>query len=83
MDREAQRAARQRTRDHIEKLEQRIKELSRGIPAERPTLEDLHTKTVELEGEIGRLREAIELLQSRHPVKPAGSRNHNCKETSC
>lgn len=73
-DREAQRAIRQRTREHIQNLEQRIDELSRNGLAEEPFLEEMKRKNVELEEEISRLKVTLKGLESGRP------RNSNGKE---
>ncbi|PBP19042.1 hypothetical protein BUE80_DR010101, partial [Diplocarpon rosae] len=56
-DREAQRSIRQRTKTHIEELEQRIRYLSDGKDAR--DLEQIKRRNAELEEELRRLREIL------------------------
>lgn len=58
-DREAQRAIRQRTREHIERLETRIKELSGNSPETDAALEAVQRRNAELEAELIQLRRAL------------------------
>lgn len=76
-DREAQRAIRQRTRERIQNLEERIKELSGDDPADESFLEEMMRKNVELEEEIRRLKAAVEGLDAGRP------RNLNSKKPQC
>lgn len=57
-DREAQRSIRQRTKDRIEGLEQRIKELTDEQNDGR-SMEDVERRNVELESELRRLKENL------------------------
>lgn len=59
-DREAQRAIRQRTKEHIESLERRIAELSEGNDSDKE-LDDVRRRNYELEEEIRYLKETIAL----------------------
>ncbi|KAH6668486.1 hypothetical protein B0J14DRAFT_166812 [Halenospora varia] len=63
-DREAQRAIRQRRREHIERLEKRIKELSSEGPSDDPDFDlafkEAQRRNVELEQELAWLRKAPE-----------------------
>ncbi|CZR59834.1 uncharacterized protein PAC_09728 [Phialocephala subalpina] len=56
-DREAQRSIRQRTKNHIEDLEQRIRELSGE--EETQSIEDVKRRNAELEEELKHLRETL------------------------
>lgn len=58
-DREAQRAIRQRTREHIERLENRIKELSDNSPGTDAALEAVQRRNAELEEELRQLRKTL------------------------
>lgn len=59
-DREAQRAIRQRTKEHIEQLEQRISELSSAGGGSNEQLFELLRRNKELEEENAQLRAALE-----------------------
>ena len=61
-DREAQRNIRQRTRDHIESLEQRIRDLSGDRQNER-NLEEIQKRNEELEEELKRLKDILYALE--------------------
>ena len=63
-DREAQRNIRQRTREHIEALEKRVKELEGGGRSE--SMERVLKRNEELEEEIEKLREQLELQSELH-----------------
>jgi chromosome segregation ATPase len=56
-DREAQRSIRQRTKDHIERLENRIRELTEG---QNGNLEEVQKRNAELEGELRELKESLQ-----------------------
>lgn len=74
-DREAQRAIRQRTKEHIERLEGRIRELE--APG-APTLEQLNAalrRNKELEDEVAYLRVELHKLQVSLGL-PEGSGKH-------
>jgi len=58
-DREAQRAIRQRTREHIERLENRIKELSENNPESDAAFEAVQRRNAELEDELRQLRKTL------------------------
>lgn len=58
-DREAQRAIRQRTKEHIENLERRIEELTGGGAGDASSLAELRRRNEELENELRRLRGSI------------------------
>lgn len=58
-DREAQRAIRQRTREHIERLENRIKELSENNPESDAAFEAVQRRNAELEEELRQLRKTL------------------------
>jgi hypothetical protein len=62
-DREAQRSIRQRTKDRIEGLEQRIRELTEEQNDGR-SLEDVERRNSELEEELRRLRESLPNAES-------------------
>lgn len=62
-DREAQRSIRQRTKDRIEGLEQRIRELTEEQNDGR-SLEDVERRNSELEEELWRLRESLPNTES-------------------
>lgn len=57
-DREAQRSIRQRTKDHIERLENRIRELTEG---QNGNLEEVQQRNAELERELRKLKESLQL----------------------
>jgi chromosome segregation ATPase len=61
-DREAQRSIRQRTRDHIESLEQRIRDLSGGWQDER-NIDEIKRRNEELEEELKRLKNIIDTIE--------------------
>jgi len=61
-DREAQRSIRQRTRDHIESLEQRIRDLSRDRQDER-NIDEIQRRNEELEEELKRLKDILHALE--------------------
>ncbi|KAE9378157.1 hypothetical protein N431DRAFT_366476 [Stipitochalara longipes BDJ] len=61
-DREAQRSIRQRTRDHIESLEQRIRDLSGDRQDER-NIDDIQRRNEELEEELKRLKDILHALE--------------------
>ena len=61
-DREAQRNIRQRTRDHIESLEQRIRDLS-GDQQDDRNLEEIRRRNEELEEELKRLKDILLVLE--------------------
>lgn len=58
-DREAQRSIRQRTKDHIERLENRIRELTEG---QNGNLEEIQQRNAQLERELKELRDLKESL---------------------
>ena len=58
-DREAQRAIRQRTREHIERLENRIKELSENNPESDAAFDAVQRRNAELEEELRQLRKTL------------------------
>jgi hypothetical protein len=57
-DREAQRSIRQRTKDHIERLENRIRELTEG---QNGNLEEVQQRNAELERELRNLKESLRI----------------------
>lgn len=57
-DREAQRAIRARTKDHIERLESELDEL-RGRHSRDHTVQELLRRNKALEDELGRLRDSM------------------------
>ena len=59
-DREAQRAIRQRTKEHIETLERRIRNLSEGHDSEKE-LDEVRRRNSELEAELAFLKESLTL----------------------
>jgi hypothetical protein len=61
-DREAQRSIRQRTKDHITHLEDRIRELTANQPAD---IEKVRRRNEELENELKELKKQLRLLESR------------------
>jgi hypothetical protein len=61
-DREAQRNIRQRTRDHIESLEQRIRDLS-GDRQDDRNVEEIQRRNEELEEELKRLKDILHALE--------------------
>lgn len=61
-DREAQRNIRQRTRDHIESLEQRIRDLS-GDRQDDRNLEEIRRRNEVLEEELKRLKDILLALE--------------------
>ncbi|CAG8975273.1 hypothetical protein HYALB_00007974 [Hymenoscyphus albidus] len=65
-DREAQRSIRQRTKDRIERLEQRIKDLTEGQNDER-SFEEIQRRNEELEEELRLMREAIPQYDENSP----------------
>ncbi|GAP84559.2 putative bzip transcription factor [Rosellinia necatrix] len=64
-DREAQRAIRARTKEHIENLEKEIDEL-RSQQSQDQTVRDLLGKNRALEEEVRRLRESLGIRSARH-----------------
>lgn len=66
-DREAQRAIRQRTKEHIESLEQRIAELSvkREDASSRPGLEEALRRNADLERDLSLVKKELALAQSQ------------------
>lgn len=61
-DREAQRSIRQRTREHIESLEQRIHDLSGDRQDER-NIDEIQRRNEELEEELKRLKDILHTLE--------------------
>ncbi|PVH68489.1 hypothetical protein DL98DRAFT_215876 [Cadophora sp. DSE1049] len=76
-DREAQRSTRQRTKNHIEELEQRIRELSEDQDARN--YEQIKKRNADLEEELKQLREALgrsqESAASSPELAPSSSRS--------
>lgn len=66
-DREAQRNIRQRTKEHIENLERKVKELERGTRSS--SMERVLKRNRELEAEVEKLR--IQVTSQQIPVTPA------------
>jgi hypothetical protein len=64
-DREAQRAIRARTKEHIERLERELEEL-KSRHSRDETVQDLLRKNRALEKELSTLRESLGLQASRH-----------------
>lgn len=65
-DREAQRSIRQRTKDRIERLELRIKELTDGQNDER-SFEEVQRRNEELEEELRQMREGMPHYEDNTP----------------
>jgi cell division protein FtsB len=57
-DREAQRSIRQRTKDHVERLENRIRELTEG---QYVNLEEVQMRNAELERELRELKDGLQM----------------------
>ena len=72
-DREAQRAIRQRTREHIERLENRIKELSENNPESDAALEAVQRRNAELEEELRYLRRFTLFGMAERSSSPSSS----------
>ena len=68
-DREAQRNIRQRTRDHVESLEQRIRELTGGGHEDRNVIE-IKRRNKELEEELRRLKDILGTLEDDLEASP-------------
>lgn len=79
-DREAQRAIRQRTREHIERLENRIKELSENSPESDSALEAMQRRNAELEEELRQLRKTL-FGMAEGSNSPASSHHHRKYDT--
>lgn len=66
-DREAQRAIRQRAKDHIEALERRIQELTEADGGDTAALVDAQERNRELERDLMELREKLRQTESPAP----------------
>jgi hypothetical protein len=77
-DREAQRNIRQRTKEHIENLERKVKEMEGG--GRSSSMERVLKRNLELEEEIEMLKE--QLAQQRLSVSPAHSHSHSAGNIS-
>ena len=69
-DREAQRSIRQRTKDHIERLENRIRELTEG---QNGNLEEVQQRNEELERELRNLKESLRINEDSSGSDYGGS----------
>jgi regulator of replication initiation timing len=76
-DREAQRAIRARTKEHIENLERELEELRRTQNRDE-TVQDLMKRNQALEAELNRLRESMGV-----PSSSASGSYSNCKSSLC
>ncbi|TGJ79588.1 hypothetical protein E0Z10_g9182 [Xylaria hypoxylon] len=80
-DREAQRAIRARTKEHIESLEKEIDELRSQHSRDR-TVQDLLGRNRALEDEVRRLRESLGIRQAGHNVPYPNSYNSSTSQPS-
>ena len=71
-DREAQRAIRARTKEHIERLERELEEL-KGQHSRDKTVQDLLRRNKALEDELSRLRQDMGIVNSSPYSAPAGT----------
>jgi myosin heavy subunit len=81
-DREAQRTIRQRTKEHIEKLESQVAELS----AENEQMDRVLERNTTLEAEISHLRQQLSILSNR-PFHSVDGKNppfsFSCRFIAC
>ena len=75
-DREAQRAIRQRTKEHIETLESRIRKLSEGLDSVKE-LEEVRRRNSELEAELALLKET--LTRPMREISPSSATYQTCE----
>ncbi|KAI0431235.1 hypothetical protein F5Y09DRAFT_202903 [Xylaria sp. FL1042] len=80
-DREAQRAIRARTKEHIENLEREIDEL-RSQQSRDQTVQDLLGRNRALEAEVRRLRESLGIRSTGHNVPYPSSYNGSSSQPS-
>ncbi|KAM3504392.1 hypothetical protein MY10362_003592 [Beauveria mimosiformis] len=79
-DREAQRAIRARTKEHIERLERELEELRSHQNRDR-TLQDLLRRNKALEDELSRLRESMGMSMAGSPYSAAGGYDEQQQHT--
>lgn len=70
-DREAQRAIRARTKEHIERLERELEDL-KSKQSRDETVQDLLKRNKALEKELRSLRETMGIQASQHPYSTPG-----------
>ncbi|ODA79231.1 hypothetical protein RJ55_04824 [Drechmeria coniospora] len=80
-DREAQRAIRARTKDHIEKLEQELEEL-RSLQSRDKTVQDLLRRNKALEDEVRHLKENMGISLTSSPYSAPTVYDDNISATS-